>query len=151
VEEKATHPLKMEYYEPANLAIFALVTREIQIHELQQVGVRFKFSHIQSLRVPNVVECMSISTHKVSNNLLICLGTQHAKRPHHSEIVIFELNPDQDWEIDQSYRWVWRHSQITNCFYNSGCGLVVSSFLGFIEIFDSVNLHVPVWDNGRTD
>jgi hypothetical protein len=29
VEEKATHPLKMEYYEPANLAIFALVTREV--------------------------------------------------------------------------------------------------------------------------
>ena len=29
VEEKATHPLKMESYEPANLAMFALVTREV--------------------------------------------------------------------------------------------------------------------------
>jgi ribosomal protein L2 len=108
VEEKATHPLRMEYYEPANLAIFALVTREIQIHELKQTGVRFKFTHIQSLRVQNIVECMSISTHKVSGNLLICLGTQHARRPYRSEIVIFELN--QDWEVAQSYRWVWKHS-----------------------------------------
>ena len=100
VEEKATHPLRIEYYEPYNLAIFALVTREIQIHELQQVGVRFKFSHIQSLRVQNIVECMSISTHKVSGNLLICLGTQQKKDDYHSEIVIFELNPDMDFEID---------------------------------------------------
>ena len=65
----------MAYYEPANLSIFALVTREIQIHELKLTGVKYKFTHIQSLRVDNIVECMSIATHKVSNNLLICLGT----------------------------------------------------------------------------
>ena len=29
IEEKKTYPLRMAYYEPADLAIFALVTREI--------------------------------------------------------------------------------------------------------------------------
>lgn len=53
--------------------------------------------------------------------------------------------------MEQSYRWVWKHSQITNIFYNGGCGLVVSSFLGFIEIFDSVNLHIPVWNSAHSD
>jgi len=65
----------MKYYQPDNLAIFALVTREIQIHELKLTGVKYKFTHMQSLRVDNIVECMSIATHKISGNLLICLGT----------------------------------------------------------------------------
>ena len=43
---------------------------------------------------------MSISTHKVSGNLLICLGTQHARKAYRSEIVVFELNPNQGWEVD---------------------------------------------------
>lgn len=35
VEERKTYPLHMAYFEPADLSIFALVTREIQIHELR--------------------------------------------------------------------------------------------------------------------
>jgi hypothetical protein len=35
VEEKKTYPLQMAYYEPKDLSIFALVTREIQIHQLK--------------------------------------------------------------------------------------------------------------------
>lgn len=46
IEEKKTYPLQMSYYEPAKLAIFALVTREIQIHELSQTGGKYKFTHV---------------------------------------------------------------------------------------------------------
>ena len=159
----------MAYYEPADLSIFALVTREIQVHELKLTGVKHKFTHIQSLRVESIVECMSIATHKVSGNLLICLGTQGA-RTDESEIVIFELDPKNEWEVFDSYRWVWRPENpqpearqggpaahrnrakaetpgITNILYKNGCGLVVTSFSGYIEIYDSVNTQLSVWNN----
>lgn len=32
---KTTYPMCMEYYEPENAAIFALVSREVQIHKLK--------------------------------------------------------------------------------------------------------------------
>lgn len=65
----------MTYYEPANLAIFALVTREIQIHELINAAGKSKFFHVQSVRVERTTITLSASKHKVNGNLLICLGT----------------------------------------------------------------------------
>jgi hypothetical protein len=54
-ESKPTYPMCMEYYEPFNIAIFALVSREIQIHQLKQTGVRRTFFHIQSMRVESMI------------------------------------------------------------------------------------------------
>ena len=65
----------MNYYEPYNIAIFALVSKEIQIHQLKQTGVKKTFFHIQSLRVENMIVQMSIEEHKSSGNLILCLGT----------------------------------------------------------------------------
>jgi len=147
IEEKRTYPLRMAYYEPENLSIFALVTREIQIHQLKQTGVKYKFSHLQSLKVESIVESMSIARHRVSGNLIICLGTQCAKSFEKSEVVIFELDTKNECEVVDSYRWIIPFKQVTNIIYRVGCGLVVTSFNGIIEIYDSKNINHLVWTN----
>lgn len=45
-ENMMTYPLQIAYYEPCNLAIFGLVTREIQIHELMNSAGKSKFIHV---------------------------------------------------------------------------------------------------------
>jgi len=55
LESKKTYPMCMEYYEPYNIALFALVSREIQIHQLKQTGVRRTFFPVQSLRVEHMI------------------------------------------------------------------------------------------------
>ena len=89
---------------------------------------------------------MSIAKHKVTGRLLLCLGTQCSKNIEHSEIVIFELDPKDDWEVADSYKWIFQYKQITNLFYNQECGLVVTSFSGQIEIYDSIELTHHIWD-----
>jgi hypothetical protein len=80
--------------------------------------------------------------------------------------VVFELDRQNEWEVYDAYRWVWpqgsdslkdqqhrgrpgspRNEQITNILYQNGCGLVVTSFAGYIEIYDSVHLNHSVWNN----
>jgi hypothetical protein len=45
-DEKKTYPIKMEFYEPENVAIFALVSKEIQIQRIKKTGNNRKFSCI---------------------------------------------------------------------------------------------------------
>jgi len=90
---------------------------------------------------------MSIAKHRVSGNLIICLGTQSTKSIDKSEIVIFEVDTKQDCEVVDSYRWIINFKQVTNILYKVGCGLVVTSFNGVIEIYDSKNLNHLIWSN----
>ena len=75
-EHKQTYPMCMGYYEPTNVAVFALVSKEIQLHQLKKTGLKRKFTHVQSLRVENMIVALSFEKHKSSNSLLLCLGTQ---------------------------------------------------------------------------
>lgn len=59
------------------------------------------------------------------------------------------LDPKLEFEVIKSYRWAWPEEQITSVYYKSGCGLILSSFSGYMEIFDPVNVNVSVWDNCR--
>ena len=102
--------------------------------------------HIQSLRVENMIVQMSLEKHKVSSNVLLCVGTQ-SKNMKKSEVVVFILDPKFEFEVIESYRWMWPEEQITSVYYKSGCGLILSSFSGFMEIFDAVNINFSVWDN----
>lgn len=90
---------------------------------------------------------MSVGAHKVSGNLLVCLGLEISPSSEKSEVAIFELDQKDDCKIVNSYKFVWPHKQITNIIYNHGCGLVVTSFRGAVEIFDSVELYKSVWTN----
>ena len=96
----------MEYYEPENVAIFALVSREIQIHQLKQTGVKRSFYNIQSLRVEYMIVQMTVEEHKLSGNILLCLGTQ-SKMDMVSEVVAYLLHPKLEFEVIESYRWKW--------------------------------------------
>ena len=96
----------MQYYEPSNIAIFGLVSREVQIHQYRQTGVRRTFFHIQSLRVEHMIVQMSIEEHKMSGNLILCLGTQ-SKHMKKSEVVVYILDPKLEFEVVESYRWIW--------------------------------------------
>ena len=92
-----------------------------------------------------------------SNNLIVCLGTQ-SKLKDKSEVVVFILDPKLEFEVLQSYKWIWpvpgeineSAQQITQVYYKGGCGLIICSFTGFIEIYDSINVNHSVWDNGKT-
>lgn len=74
-----------------------------------------------------------------------------------SEVVIFELDPKNEWAVADSYRWIWPPTptltasklapRLTNVFYRGGCGLVVSSFQGYIEIYDTIHISHAVWNN----
>ena len=57
------------------------------------------------------------------------------------------LDPKFEFEVVESYRWLWPEEQITSVYYNSGCGLILSSFSGYMEIFDPVKINYSVWDN----
>jgi hypothetical protein len=57
------------------------------------------------------------------------------------------LDPKLEFEVLESYRWVWPEEQITSVYYKSGCGLILASFSGIIEIFDAVKINESVWDN----
>jgi ABC-type branched-subunit amino acid transport system ATPase component len=42
-EKKKTYPICMEYVEKYDIAVFGLVSKEIQIHQLKQTGVKRTF------------------------------------------------------------------------------------------------------------
>jgi|TARA_B110000285_G_scaffold234314_1_gene310813 hypothetical protein len=138
----------MDYYEPHNIAIFALVSKEIQIHQLKQTGVRRTFFHIQSLRVEHMIVAMSVEEQKGSKNLILCLGTQ-SKNVKKSEVVVYVLDPRLEFEVIQSYRWIWPEEQMTSVYYKAGCGLILASFTGFLEIFDPISINHSIWDNSK--
>jgi len=110
------------------------------------------------MRVEHMIVSMSIEKLKGSDNhLILCLGTQ-SKKKDKSEVVVFILDPYLEFEVLQSYRWIWPvpgentdgvEQQITQVYYKEGCGLIICSFTGFIEIYDSVNINHSVWDNGK--
>ena len=84
----------------------------------------------------------------MSGNLILCLGTQ-SKHMKKSEVVVYILDPKLEFEVVESYRWIWPQEQITSVYYQKGCGLILASFSGFMEIFDSVTVNVSVWDNDQ--
>ena len=90
---------------------------------------------------------MSIEEQKNSGNLILCLGTQNKTSNKKSEVVCYILDPKLEYEALETYRWVWPEEQITSVYYKSGCGLILASFSGFIEIFDAVKINYSVWDN----
>jgi hypothetical protein len=90
---------------------------------------------------------MSIDEHKSSGNLILCLGTQNKSSNKKSEVIAYILDPRLEFEVLESYRWVWPEEQITSVYYKAGCGLILASFSGFIELFDAVKINYSVWDN----
>ena len=69
---------------------------------------------------------MAVEEHKLSGgNMLLCLGTQ-AKSASQSQVVVYILDPKLDFEVLESYRWIWPEEQITSICYKAGCGLIVS-------------------------
>ena len=42
---------------------------------------------------------------------------------------------------------MWPEEIITKVYYKAGCGLILASFTGYLEIFDSININHSVWDN----
>ena len=88
----------MSYYEPFNIAIFALVSKEIQIHQLKQTGVRRSFQHCQSMRVEHMIISMTVEEHKGSSNFIVCVGTQ-SKKKDKSEVLAFILDPKLEFEV----------------------------------------------------
>lgn len=99
---------------------------------------------------------MSIEEHKIPGNLVLCLGTQskHVENGgigmesmQKSEVVVYQLDPKLEFEVIESYRWVWPEEQITSVYYKSGCGLILASFSGYMEIYDPVNITHSVWNN----
>ena len=93
---------------------------------------------------------MSIEEHKNSANLILCLGTQNKSSNKKSEVIVYILDPKLEFEVLESYRWVWPEEQITSVYYKSGCGLILASFSGFIEIFDAVKINYSIWDNCKS-
>lgn len=114
------YPMCMDYYEKENVAIFALNSREIQFHKLKKTGVRRKFTHIQSLCVPNMITKMAtgLNYETVMNEhagtdketkretLILCLGTQ-SNNIKKSEVIVYELDPKLEFEVLRSFRWTW--------------------------------------------
>ena len=44
---------------------------------------------------------------------------------------------------------IWPHSEISHLLFNPNYGLCVASFRGVIEIFDSIDLNVSIFDNKK--
>jgi hypothetical protein len=102
---------------------------------------------------------MSIEEHNIPGTLVLCLGTQskHVENGgigmesmQKSEVVVYQLDPKLEFEVIETYRWVWPEEQITSVYYKSGCGLILASFSGYMEIYDPVNITHSVWNNGRS-
>ena len=151
------YPMCMDYYEKENVAIFALNSREIQFHKLKKTGVRRKFNHIQSLCVHSMITKMSTGLNCDTESqtqdsskrdiFLLCLGVQ-SNQALKSEVVVFELDPKLDFEVLRSFRFTWPQEQITAIHYHAGCGLIVASFIGYMQIFDAKNVNHSIWSNG---
>ena len=70
----------MEYYEPNNVAIFGLVTKQIQIHQLAQYGNLKKFQHLQSLKVNHMIMSLTVDEYKgKAGTILLAVSTQSQK------------------------------------------------------------------------
>ena len=39
---------------------------------------------------------------------------------------------------------------MTSVYYKAGCGLILASFTGYLEIFDPINLNHSIWDNSKS-
>ena len=64
-------------------------------------------------------------------------------------MVVFELDPKLDFEVLRSYRFIWPQEQITAIHYHADCGLIVSSFTGYMQTFDAKNVNQSVWNSGK--
>jgi len=99
VGHKKTYPLSMIYDEECGIAVFALRSGEIQLHQIKLLGNRKLFVKVQSLNVSNIVTSMTISRDKVWDNFMLCLGTKSSKAHEQSEIVIFQLDEKDRFSI----------------------------------------------------
>ena len=152
VGNKKTQSMCMVADESCDILVFALRSGEIQIHQMKQQGAKKEYMHVQSLNIDNIVLTMTINRHKVrTENLLLILGTQCSKSTEQSEIVVFELDPNKEFNPIQEYsmKWIWPHNEITQIIYNTSFGLLVSSFSGAIQIFDSIDLNHSLWYNRK--
>ena len=71
-----TQPICMEYFKPLDLLAFALVNRQLQLFLVKQTVSKLVFELAASVRTEQMVVCMSIETHKVTERVLICMGFQ---------------------------------------------------------------------------
>ena len=50
---------------------------------------------------------MVVEEHRRSGgNVLLCLGTQ-SKSDSQSQVVVYQLDPKLDFEVIESFRWIW--------------------------------------------
>lgn len=143
----------MRYYEPYNLLIFCLLSKEVQLFSIENYGTQVKYVKYDSLQLDNICQTIIVNTHKVTNNVLLIIGTSITLESKTlSEIVIYELNPDNNFKMEphRSFSLLWPHQSISNLLYNSSFGLISTSSAGAIEIFDAIDLNVSLWNNEDT-
>ena len=149
--QKKTFPVMIKFNYDHSLAVFALVSGEVQLHQLKKHGSKSKFIQLESVQLDNIVQCCTVENHKVNGNLLLIFGTSIMleNAVTQTEIVIFELMPKQNYQVnyDKCIKFIWPHPDATNMIYNPIFGLLVTSFDGSIEIFNDIQLNLSVWNN----
>ena len=139
----------MEYYEPFNVGIFGLVTKQVQIHHLSRTGVKRRFTLVQSLKVMHMIMGVSCDEYKgQEGKLMLCVSTKSDKYMR-SEVLAYVLDPKLDFEVVQTFRIEWSRPQCTCIYYRRNCGLILAAFNGLIQFYDAVMLNKSVWDNSK--
>lgn len=141
------------YFKPFDLCLFAL-TSQIVIYQVKQSCNRKTFVQVASHRMDTefIITCMEAGRHKVSERLLVFLAIQTSKQAKPemfgNQVVVLEFDQLQSFQVCELARIESSKQPITNLNYHASCGLIMSCYSGFIEVFDPLTFNsLGTWDN----
>jgi hypothetical protein len=129
-----------------DLFVFALVA-DIAIYKLHQGGNKKVFINVASQKIDAnneyIPTALEVAQHKVSNKLIVCLAVQSTKlnkyEMYDHYVLVYEFDHKNDYSCEILVRQKAASPQITKILYRENCGLIMSCFFGYIELFDSID------------
>lgn len=98
------------------------------------------FEKRATIKTEQMVVCMSVEQHKVTDRLLCCVGFQY------DLIQVHEFNQNKEFSHKILLSMLSPYSQVTNTLYIRELGLVTTTYTGYMEIFENCDFR-SIWSN----
>jgi WD40 repeat protein len=95
---------------------------------------------------------LEVGQHKVSSRLIVCLAVQQTRmnkqEQYDNYLLVLEFDQNNRYQSQEIARQKSRVPQITRILYRPKCGLILACFMGYVELFDSIEFQSKSsWDN----
>lgn len=143
---KKIYPVSISFHQKLKLLALCLIDCDIKIYNLKSSGTSLHVNDYHSFYSAFIPCTSHLAEYKINDKVILALASENG------QVEIYSLDEKEKGRVIHSMKIgysVREHGPITKVFYNADVGLIVSTFKGMLQVYDSMEFKL-LWETANT-